>query len=300
MPTNYKEGAGEGVRYSAFDRYTKLAAAVARADAALANGIGRFCRKQQPLEFDAATTGSLPAGLCERPLERCGTDPALGTTSRSRRCPLYSDFVDRTVSGQEDLLVAFQELFTAPTPRHVFALMLAAFIDLVVFLLAFATGPYFFGAAGTSLGLRRSRAGRTGPSNLHARFSSQTGSRSARNGARGSVRAGARRTATLSALAAKKLAVVVEEDGRQYYMLDQSIHEHLLESLASQQFPLRAASVAAILAAALASLARSFGLDKRKLQFVFHGIHAIQQHVHCVADAEFAPRPLPTILRVFS
>jgi hypothetical protein len=45
-------------------------------------------------------------------------------------------------------------------------------------------------------------------------------------------------------LAAKRLAVVAEEDGRQYYMLDQSIHETLLESLASQQFPLRAASVA--------------------------------------------------------
>jgi hypothetical protein len=36
----------------------------------------------------------------------------------------------------------------------------------------------------------------------------------------------------------------MEEDGRRYYMLDQSIHEQLLESLASQEFPLRAASVA--------------------------------------------------------
>jgi hypothetical protein len=45
-------------------------------------------------------------------------------------------------------------------------------------------------------------------------------------------------------LAAKRLAVVTEEDGRKYYMLDQSIHEHLLESLASQDFPLRAASAA--------------------------------------------------------
>jgi hypothetical protein len=44
--------------------------------------------------------------------------------------------------------------------------------------------------------------------------------------------------------AARKLAVVVQEDGRQYYLLEQGIHEQLLESLASQQFPLRAASVA--------------------------------------------------------
>jgi hypothetical protein len=45
-------------------------------------------------------------------------------------------------------------------------------------------------------------------------------------------------------LIAKGLAVVKDEDGRQYYMLDHSIHEHLLESLASQQFPLRASAAA--------------------------------------------------------
>ncbi len=61
--------------------------------------------------------------------------------------PAYNDFVDRTVSGQEDLLVAFTELLTAPTARHVFALALATFIDVIVFLLAFASGPYFFAAA---------------------------------------------------------------------------------------------------------------------------------------------------------
>src|SRR5205085_9411453 len=59
--------------------------------------------------------------------------------------PNYSGFVDRTVNGQEDLILAFQELFTAPTARHVFSFALAAFIDLIVFLLAFASGPYFFG-----------------------------------------------------------------------------------------------------------------------------------------------------------
>jgi hypothetical protein len=43
-------------------------------------------------------------------------------------------------------------------------------------------------------------------------------------------------------LTAKKLAVLVEEGSGKYYMLEQGIHEHLLESLASQNFPLRAAS----------------------------------------------------------
>ena len=44
--------------------------------------------------------------------------------------PNYADFVDRTVTGQEDLMLAFQELFIAPTSRHVFSFALAAFIPL--------------------------------------------------------------------------------------------------------------------------------------------------------------------------
>jgi hypothetical protein len=158
--------------------------------------------------------------------------------------PNYSDFVDRTVSGQEDLLVAFQELFTAPTARHVFALMLAAFIDVVVFLLAFATGPYFFG----SMEHRWISAGAALEGLDHQIFTRDF-LRKLTPGPRGMARVEA---STLTPgeqqlcllWAAKKLAVVVEEDGRQYYMLEQGIHEQLLESLASQQFPLRAASVA--------------------------------------------------------
>ena len=39
--------------------------------------------------------------------------------------PAYSAFVDRAASGQEDLVIAFSELFTAPTSRHVLAFTLA-------------------------------------------------------------------------------------------------------------------------------------------------------------------------------
>jgi hypothetical protein len=46
-------------------------------------------------------------------------------------------------------------------------------------------------------------------------------------------------------LTAKKLAVLVEDGGGTHYLLEQGIHEHLLESLASQNFPLRAASASA-------------------------------------------------------
>jgi hypothetical protein len=158
--------------------------------------------------------------------------------------PAYADFVDRTVSGQEDLLVAFQELFTAPTPRHAFALALAAFIDVVVFLLAFASGPYFFGTAE-----HRWISAGAALEGLDHQIFTRDFLRKLTPGPRGMARVD---VSTLTAgeqqlcllLAAKKLAVVVEEDGRKYYMLEQGIHEHLLESLASQNFPLRAASVA--------------------------------------------------------
>ncbi len=143
---NYKEGAGAGVRYSAFDRYTKLAqeslAQMQRSQTELASFVSNtkpLDSTEQQLEAYRQVYANVPWSEMEQTLHS-------GQLVKPPM-PVYSDFVDRTVSGQEDLLVAFEELFTAPTSRHVFALMLATFIDLVVFLLAFATGPYFFGAA---------------------------------------------------------------------------------------------------------------------------------------------------------
>jgi hypothetical protein len=59
--------------------------------------------------------------------------------------PAYSDFVDHAANGQEDLLIAFKDLFSKPTGRHAFAFVLAAFIDVIVALLAYAAGPVLFG-----------------------------------------------------------------------------------------------------------------------------------------------------------
>lgn len=240
---NYKEGAGAGIRYSAFDRYTKLAE----------QSLNRMQRSQT--EFGTFVSNNKPLDATEKQLQayRQVYDSVpwndVEQTLHSGQLvkpllPAYSDFVDRTVSGQEDLLLAFQELFTAPTPRHVFALMLAAFIDLVVFLLAFATGPYFFG----SMEHRWISAGAALEGLDHQIFIRDF-LRKLTPGPRGMARVEAAALTPgeqqLCLLwAARKLAVVVEEGGRQYYMLEQGIHEHLLESLASQRFPLRAASVA--------------------------------------------------------
>jgi hypothetical protein len=240
---NYKEGAGAGVRYSAFDRYTKLAQQLHEQMQRSQTELAAFVSNTKPLDSTEKQLqayrqvyGNVPWNDIEQTLHAGQfAKPPL---------PAYSDFVDRTVSGQEDLLVAFQELFTAPTARHIFALLLAAFIDVVVFLLAFATGPYFFG----SMEQRWISAG-AALEGLDNQIFTRDFLRKLTPGPRGMARVEA------SALtpgeqqlcllwAAKKLAVVVVEDGRQYYMLEQGIHEELLESLASQQFPLRAASVA--------------------------------------------------------
>ncbi|HTW63492.1 MAG TPA: hypothetical protein VME17_02700 [Bryobacteraceae bacterium] len=240
---NYKEGAGEGVRYSAFDRYTKLAqeslAEMQRSDTEMASFVSNnkpLNSTQQQLESYRQAYANVPWSDVEQALHS-------GPVAKPP-VPAYSDFVDRTVSGQEDLLVAFEELFTAPTPRHVFSLMLAAFIDLVVFLLAFATGPYFFGAAE-----HRWISAGAALEGLDYQIFTRNFLRKLAPGPRGMARVEAAVLAPgeqqlCLLLAAKGLAVVVEEDGRRCYLLDQSIHEQLLESLASQQFPLRAASVA--------------------------------------------------------
>lgn len=239
---NYREGSGEGIRYSAFDRYTKLAQQSLGQMQQSQRELADYLAKSKPLDptenqlqayrqvYDRVPWSDIEQSLHSGRLQK----PVL---------PVYSDFIDRTVSGQEDLLVAFQELFTAPTPRHVFALVLAAFIDVVVFLLAFASGPYFFGAAE-----HRWVSAGAALEGIDLQIFTRDFLRKLTPGPRGMARV---EVSTLTPgeqqlcllLAAKKLAVVSEDDGKKYYMLEQGIHEHLLESLASQDFPLRAASV---------------------------------------------------------
>ena len=240
---NYREGSGEGVRYSAFDRYTKLAeqslSDMQHAQAQLAGFVAQT-KPLDPTEKQLSAYRQVYDNIPWNEVEQTLHSGALAKPA----VPAYSDFVDRTVSGQEDLLVAFEELFTAPTPRHVFALALAMFIDVIVFLLAFASGPYFFGAAEH----RWVSAGAALEGIDHQIFTRDF-LRKLTPGPRGTARVdvttltpGEQQLCLL--LAAKKLAVLMDDTGKTYYMLEPGIHEHLLESLASQSFPLRAASVA--------------------------------------------------------
>ena len=137
---------------------------------------------------------------------------------------------------------AFNEMVSAPTGRHVFSLLLAAFIDLIVFLIAYAAGPYFYGepeerwvAGGANLDstdqqvfvrdlLAKLRPGRQGLPRV----------------AVSELSAGEHQLCLL--LAAKGLVTTVEEDDGRFYLFASDIHEKLLESLAEQTLPLRAAT----------------------------------------------------------
>jgi hypothetical protein len=240
----YREGTGPGLRYTAFERYAQLARQT----------VGRLQQAQQSVA---------ELGTSLKPL-----DPTEGQLRRFRQVydtipwndvketlhsaslelpavPAYSDFVDRSVTGQEDLLVAFGELVEAPTGRHITALALAAFIDIVVFLLAYASGPFFFGCpeqrwvvAGAALDsadegvflrgfLRKLSPGERGAPLVAADDLSPG------------------ETQLLLLLTARRLAVPVEQGGQTSYVLDATLYQRLAESLADQAPPLRMAAVAA-------------------------------------------------------
>ncbi len=156
--------------------------------------------------------------------------------------PAYSEFVDRTQSGQEDLLVAFEELLTQPTGRHIFAFLLAAFIDIIVFLLAFASGPYFFGAS-EQRWVSASAALDSLDDQVFVRDFLRKLNPTVRGMARVEAAAltpGEQQLCLL--LVAKRMAATIEEDGKLVYLIDQTAHEQLLASLAGPGFPLRASA----------------------------------------------------------
>lgn len=233
------EGVGAGVRYTAFDRYAKLTRQSVERLQKGQRDVAEFRAQLKPLDptdkqlreyrrvFDSIPWADVEQAIHQSKLER----PTV---------PEYAAFVDRTVSSQEDLLVAFQEVITAPTGRHALALALAAFIDVIVFLLAYAAGPFFFAsderrwfAAGAALEsiddeifihgfLRKLTPGARGIARVEA----------------SSLSAGEQQLCLI--LTAKGKAVTAEEEGRAYYLLDPEIHEYLLDAIASQGFRLKA------------------------------------------------------------
>ena len=237
----YPEGSGAGLRYTAFERYTKLARQSAERLQTAQKAIVDFRDRLKPLDptegqlrgfrqlFDGMPWSDVTEALHSAKIEL----PPV---------PAYADFIDRSVTGQEDLLVAFQELFTAPTARHVFSFALAVFIDLIVFLVAFASGPYFFGSS--EQGWVAASAAMDGlDEQVFVRGFLSKLTPTVRGMARvepGNLSGGEQQLCLV--LVGKALALVQEEDGKRFYLLDKSIHEMLLECLATRGLPLRAYS----------------------------------------------------------
>ena len=236
----YKEGAGEGVRYTAFDRYAKLSRQSLgrmqegqRALTAFRAQIKPLDPSEQQLRAFRAVNDSLPWDDVEKALHGRRADrPAV---------PAYTDFVDRTATSQEDLMLAFQELFTDPGSRHTFAFSLAAFIDVIVFLLAYASGPHFFGTAE-----QRWIAAAAAVDSLDVQVFARNFISKLTTSLRGTAKVeasaltpGERQLCLV--LQARQLATTAREDDAVVFLLDPAVHERLLESLARPGISLRAA-----------------------------------------------------------
>jgi hypothetical protein len=237
----YREGSGAGLRYDAFERYTKLARQSSERLTTAQKAIAEFRDRLKPLDATESQLRGFRQLYDAMPWSDV-TEALHGVKVERPQVPVYADFIDHSVSGQEDLLVAFEELFTAPTARHVFSFALAAFIDIIVFLVAFASGPYFFGSS--EQGWVAASAAMDGlDEQIFVRgFLSQL-----MPTVRGMARVDPEKLSVgeqhfCLVLVGKALALIQEEDGKRFYLLDKSIHEMLLECLSTRGLPLRAYS----------------------------------------------------------
>ncbi len=114
------------------------------------------------------------------------------------------------------------------------AFTLAAFIDVIVFLLAYASGPFVFGAP-ESRWLAAAAAIDGADGQVFARGLLRKAEPSPQGLPRvdeTQLSAGERQLCML--LAGHGLAAAADEDGRSYYLLDAEFHERLVESLAGR------------------------------------------------------------------
>ncbi len=235
----YAEGSGTGLRYTAFDRYAKLARSsldqILSAQTALA-AFRANLKPQDPSDRQIRNYRAVYDSIPWTDVEQ----QAHAVRAERPPVPTLSDNLDRTASGQEDLLLGFTELVTAPTGRHIFALLLAAFIDIIVFLLAYASGPYLQG--GREHRWSRAAAVVDGADNqVFIRTLVRKLEPSSAGMPRVEVAAltpGELQLCLL--LAAKGAATLAQEDDKRYYLLDENTHEYLVESLTSPRMPLRA------------------------------------------------------------
>jgi len=237
----YAEGSGAGVRYTAFERYAKLARQSLDQLTAAQSSLSTFRSQLKSNESSEAQIRKFREVYDGVPWSEVSEQ--LHAKFERPGVPTLAGNLDHTATGQEDLLLAFTELVTAPTARHLFSFVLAAFIDLIVFLLAFASGPYLNGEPE-----QRWCAASAALDGAENQVFIRDLLRKCEPDSRGMARAA---VSGLSAgelqlcllLAAKGEATLMEEGGRKYYLFSEGVHERLVEALAIRGMPLRAAAV---------------------------------------------------------
>lgn len=130
-----REGAGEGARYTAFARYTRLAQQTQTQLEAARQSLAQWRSRVKPTDPSADQLRTFHEAYDGIPWAEVSNTLHTPTLARPT-LPTLSGSIDKTGSGQEDLMLAFEELLTAPTGRHVFSLALAGFIDLIIILIA--------------------------------------------------------------------------------------------------------------------------------------------------------------------
>lgn len=239
----YREGSGTGVRYTSFERHSRLARESQQQIEAARAGIANWRAATRPDDAAEKQLRSFHAAIDAVPWGEVNEALHSGRQEKPE-APSLAEFVDQTSGGQEDLLLAFTELIAAPTPRHAFSFLLAAFIDIIIFLLAYASGPHMAGtpeermtAAAASLEsldgqvftrdlLRKVKAAPGGLARLEQR----------------ELSAGEQQLLLL--LGARGLATQGEDAGGVYWLLDGETHASLMESIADRGLPLRASRAA--------------------------------------------------------
>ena len=241
--TSYPEGAGAGLRYTAFDRHATLARQTLARLRESEGALSALRAAHKPLDPSEEQLRAFRAVWDSIPWNE--VRDTRHSEVEVAALPAYTDFVDRAASGQEDLVIAATELITAPTSRHVLAVTLAAFIDVIVFLLAYASGPLFFGApetrwvaAGAALDgadqqlfvrglLRKATSGPQGLPRVELE----------------SLSPGERQLCLV--LGSRGLAAPIAEAGQRAYLIDAAFHQRLVESLADRGVALQAVKVEA-------------------------------------------------------
>lgn len=237
----YREGSGEGLRYTAFDRYSRLArqSLDQMRDSQRALAVWRAARKPtDPSEKQIRDLEGLIAAVPWTDVEQARHSGAIEKPS----LPNFASYVDRTTSNQEDLLVAFDELASNASGRPAFSLALAAFIDVVIFLLAWAAGPHMSGPSEQRWWMAGAAIDGADPQIFLRGFLRKMYPATSGGVCVASDQLTPGEQQLCLALSNHRLAVITRQEDRLVYLVEENTHQVLLSALATPSFSMRAAA----------------------------------------------------------